>query len=610
MHGGIGSRKSRRGLIDEAATSTWAASVSTSPAASETVLGRLASRTKEIVSARHMELIAVVALGVAFLVARSVFLDRDQPPFGVSQLQPIDEFFYTIPAFNFFHYGSLTHQVATYVPSDGSPLNFFENFVTWLTLAAFGNNYFGLRMASVLAGLGVFLLLFVIVRPQRPAAAEPIDDSWLRTIGLLWVGYLLFDFAFTVSARVAEPTIFRMFAMVALIAVASIWTRKRPGFERPFALGLLATAACLFVYIYNAFLIPAILLALLVDGLRDGPKQAAREVAAGLAGCVVAVAIYAVVVYATYGQSLAQVYGLYVSPMGHHLIPTDARVLLTNFYSIAGTNLFRFNIPLLVVFLVALPVFAYRIWSERRGTGVLVGGLVFFLVLQSEFVTDYPLKKLAMLSPLVIIVIVMAQGYARPFLARVKRAAVLFILATLIYGFAAAWVVYKVYTRTAGARVGSLADLNVLGLIVIAAVVLIAVVARGRRELALTTFLIAALALPGVYLQMHHLYLHPTFRYRDAMIAAAPILDGKTTAGGISIAFRLYNTSTPVMNPYQYELVPGGMTSYYQKLQRLFADGIAQYLVAGNPDNLDLIEVARYRVDVVNYPYFVIYKHR
>lgn len=579
--------------------------------ASETTLGRVASRTKETVSARYIELAVAAALGAAFLATRSIFLDRDQPPFDVSQLQPIDEFFYSIPAFNLFHYGSLTHQVVPYVPSDGSPLDFLENVWTWLTLELFGNNYFGLRMASVFAALGVFLLLFVVLRRQMPLpVAGSIGDSRRRAIGLLWMGYLLFDFAFAVSARVAEPTIFRMFAMVALVAVASIWTRKGSGLERPFALGWLATAACLFVYIYNAFLIPAMLLTLLVDGLADGRRQAAREVGAALAGCFVAGVTYAVVVYATYGQSLAQVYGLYVSPMGHHLIPTDARALLANFYLIAGTNLFRFNIPLLVVFLAALPVFVYRTLSERSSTGVLVGSLVFFLVLQSEFVTDYPIKKLVMLSPLVIMVIVMAQGFVRPFLARLRSAPVLFTLPTLIYAFAAAWVVYRVYTRTAGARVGLLADLNLLGLSLIAAVVLIAILARGRREVALTTLVVALLALPGAYLQMHQLYLHPSYRYRDAMIAAAPILDGKTTAGAISIAFRLYNSSTPVMNPYQYELLPGGMTSYYQTLKQLFADGTAQYQIGGDANVPDLIEVARYRVDVVHYPYFVIYRPR
>jgi len=121
---------------------------------------------------------------------------------------------------------------------------------------------------------------------------------------------------------------------------------------------------------------------------------------------------------------------------------------------------------------------------------------------------------------------------------------------------------------------------------------------------------VALLALPGAYLQMHQLYLHPSYRYRDAMIAAAPILDGKTTAGAISIAFRLYNSSTPVMNPYQYELLPGGMTSYYQTLKQLFADGTAQYQIGGDANDPDLIEVARYRVDVVHYPYFVIYRPR
>jgi hypothetical protein len=572
------------------------------------MLGNPMTRIKAAVSARPGEFVAATALTAAFVVVRSIFLDRDLPPYAISQLQPIDEFFYTIPAFNLFHYGSMTYQVVPYIASDGSPLNYLQNLMTWLTLMAFGNNYYGLRMASVLAALGVFLLLFVVLRRQAPiSATRNIGGSWPTTMGLLWMGYLLFDFAFAVSARVNEPTIFRMFAMVALIAVATLWPRERSGLARPFALGWLATAAFVFVYVYNAFLVPAILLTVLVDGLAGGRWQAIKEAGAAAAGCLLAVATYAVVVYVTYGQSLVQVYRLYVSPLGHNVVPHDLSTFIAHFYAIAGTNMFRFNVPLLVVFLAAIPVFAHRTWSERSSTGLLVGSLLFFLILQSEFAIDYPLKKLVMMSPLVVIVVAMALGWIGPIVADVRKAPALLIPLGL-YVAGAAWVVFKVYTKTAGARVGYLADLNVLGLIVLSGALMVAVLARGGRQRALVTTVIAMLALPGAFLQGQQLFMNPTYRYRDAMIAAAPIINGHTTAGSISIGFRLYNSSVPVLNFYQYELLPGGMDVYHRDLERLFTDGTAQYIVTGISADPSLTEVARYKVDIVHFPYFVIYR--
>ena len=575
------------------------------------MLGNLTTRTRATVSARRYQLVAAAVLGVAFVVVRTIFLDRDLPPYAISQLQPLDEFFYTIPAFNLFHYGSMTHQVVPYVASDGSPLNYLENFMTWVTLAAFGNNYFGLRMASVLAALGVFLLLFVVLRRQAPAAGA--GSSWPATIGLLWMGYLLFDFAFAVSARANEPTIFRMFAMVVLIAVATVWPRDSAGLARPFALGGLAGAAFVFVYVYNAFLIPAILVALFLEGLKGGLWQAIKEGVAVGAGCLLAVGIYAAVVYATYGQSLVQVYQLYVSPFGGNVAPHDLHTLIARAYAIAGTNMFRFNIPLLVLFLAAVPVFAYRTWSERSSSGLLVGSLLFFLVLQSEFAIDYPIKKLVMLSPLVVTVIAMAQGWIRPFVAGIRKRPVV-LLPLLVYAAGVAWFVFRTYAKTAAARVGSEHDLNVLGLIVLAAVLVVAVLARGRLERALTVIVIAALALPGAFLQMQQLYTNPTYRYRDAMIAAAPILNGKVTAGSMSMGFRLYNSSEPILNFYQYELLPGGMDVYNRDLDRLITDGTAQYVVGGATEDQTFVdiasytEVARYRVDIVHFPFLVIYR--
>lgn len=538
---------------------------------------------------------------------RSIFLDRDLPSYQVSQLQPIDEFFYTIPAFNLFHYGSMTHQVVPYVPTDGFPLNIVENLMTWLTLAAFGNDYYGLRMASVIAALGVFLLLFTVLRRNvRPTSAVTSGDRWPAIIALLWLVYLLFDFAFAVSAGVAEPTIFRMLGMVVLMAVASSWPRQHPGLARPFMLGMLATAAWLFVYFYNAFLLPAMLLTLVAEGLKGGWRQAAKEAGAAVTGCFVAAAAYALIVYATYGQSLVQVYDLYIAPGSQRVIPASALALLAHFYAIAGTNLFRFNIPLLVIFAAALPVFAYRTWIERSSIGLLVGSLLVFLVLQSLFATDYPLRKLVMLSPLVVIIVAMAQLSVRPFLAALRKAPALRI-PLVVYAIAATWLVVRIYMKTTDARPGFLFDLNLLGLLALAGAFVVAVLTRGTRERALMAVVIATLALPGAYLELQQFYLHPTYRYRDAMIAAAPILDNKVTAGAFSIAFRLYNSSIPVLNPYQYELVPGGMAGYNAKLDRLLTDGTAQYSIAGVGIS-SLVEVARYEVDVERYKFLVVYR--
>jgi hypothetical protein len=64
--------------------------------------------------------------------------------------------------------------------------------------------------------------------------------------------------------------------------------------------------------------------------------------------------------------------------------------------------------------------------------------------------------------------------------------------------------------------------------------------------------LVGVVLLPGIRLDSKYLFAAPTFQYRDSLIRAAPKLNGKILAGGVSYAMRLYNTSIPTMNFYSY----------------------------------------------------------
>ncbi len=122
---------------------------------------------------------------------------------------------------------------------------------------------------------------------------------------------------------------------------------------------------------------------------------------------------------------------------------------------------------------------------------------------------------------------------------------------------------------------------------------------------------IAAVTLPGAALSAQRLFLDATYHYRDAMAAAAPLLNGQITAGGFSYAFRLYNTSEPVLNPYQYQYSARGLAAYDAGLSRLFSERISRRSVAV-PDSTELLGLglhpgATYRVDTPRSPYLVVY---
>lgn len=542
--------------------------------------------------------IAMLALAAIFVASRAIFLDSDLPAWGVAQLQPIDEFYYSIPAFNLYHYGSMDHQVVPFIATDGAPLNLLETLFTWLSLLVFGNTYYGLRMGSVAAGLLVLLLMFAILRRQmRPA--EGSDGRWLNVaVPLFFMTYLVADFSFNVAARAAEPTIFRLLGMCSVLYVASVWPgpSRRPAL-RSATLGFLAGAAFLYVYFYNAFLVPAVIAAVFFEHYERGLFRAALHAFLAGVGAAIALASYAAVVWVTYHQTLLQLYQDNFKPFGGRL---GSAGLNGSLVAIFSTNIFRFDIPLLVAFAVALPVFAYRVYRERSAFGYLVSALLLFLIVQSVFVTDYPYRKLLMLSPLVVIVIALAIGYVRPFMAALGDHRVA-IVATFLWVTLSEYWIYHVYQLERDALGGTFRDLTIACVALLVATLAIGYVARGRMYRVLVTAAMAAIIVPGIFVSYKELYVRPSYHYRDSMIAAAPLLDHKVTAGAFSLAFRLYNDSVPVLNPYQYDYRAGGPLEYSQAMKRLFDEGLASFVVIDSnfapASDLGLQQLALFEID-------------
>jgi hypothetical protein len=554
---------------------------------------------------------ALVVLALAFLVSRVIVLDRDLPPWSVAQLQPLDEFYYTISSFNLFRYGSVAHRVVDYVPTDAAPLSLLENAMTAITLMLFGNNYYGLRMASVFAGLGTLIILYVLLRRHlAPPDTSPSVLGLAGVLPVLLLSYLVADYAFDMAARVAEPSIFQILAMVLVLFAVSSWPRRKPSMVRAFSLACIAAGAWLFVYIFNFFVVPAVLLTLVVESSTCGIRRMAPEVLAAVAGCVAAAMGFALIVYLEYQQTLIQVYQMNIQGRGHSMLSSSgfgAAALHARALEILSTNIFRFDLPVLLAFELALPVFVYRAFRERDRFAFLVALLVAFLVLQFTIVPDAPQRKLVLLSPLVVLVVGMSIAYLRPFIAAVgsnrgAQAAILLWLAVAEF-----WFVESVRTARGSFDFGMWA-VSALCVVSLGAVLLAALIGAGRFGRALATIGIASAILPGLYFSAEQIWMKPSYRYRDAMAAAAPYLNGRVVAGAYSYEFRLYNNSMPVLDPNLY--LYSDMQGYTQYLHRLFSDGTAQCLVA-NADmpyaSLGLKQVARFEIDAEDTRFMGVY---
>jgi hypothetical protein len=491
-----------------------------------------------------------------FLISRILYLDRDLPSWTFTFYAPTDEPYYTIPAFNLFHYGAWIHKVFDFLPPDESPFLAAQNLLTYFGLLAFGNNFFGLRAAAVLCGLFVFSGTLWCLR------RTPSDDQlWKHLVVASAAVYMIVDFFFLQSNRVNDPTIFMMAGtVVCMLLVVDSDARMQKTLLSSGVLGFAAGIIVTFVYVYMVYVAAALCATLLICRSRDGSRRVLVHMLAFSAGAVFAAALFAIFLQVCFQTNLVEAIKQLVGVGG-----VRAKFLTSNIFNfVAGNfreafretfrhNLFLYNPALLMVYLAALPVFVLKLISEKRAIDVFVATcLVFRLLLSALIPYDYYEKKLIQVFPLVVYVIATAAISAEA------------VFRKLLVGRRFWLVIYAVFIAFLGFVLPDFLlardpDVHVRpGLVATAEHWIVLVIlpflffcSRGPRML-VTLILVFVLLIPSVKLDRKFVYDAPTFQYRDSLIRVAPKLDGKILVGGVSYVMRLYNTSIPTMNFYMY----------------------------------------------------------
>jgi hypothetical protein len=534
------------------------------------VAGRLDGRTSVLVT---------LGLIAAFLVTRLPWLDADIPLWQLTWYSPIDEFGYSVPAFNLLHYGTWVHQAAPWAPLEGPPINVAQNLVSAATLVLLGDSYWGLRASSIVFGLVAFLALVSIVRRQADEARrfDAVPAGLARLVVAAAAVLLLVDFSLLLSARTVEPTVSRLAVAAAIVALVGRGTfgGDRPGLGRSVAFGAAVAAAVLFVYIYNAFLVPAALLTVAWSAYRTGgPAAVGRHVIAFLAGCLAVTIVFFGLIAVVYGQSPLGWFETWIGPFA-----TATRgdgFSLAKVASILEANVFRLDPAFVAVVLASLPVFAWTLTRRPSAWMVLVAtGLVAFLV-QAAFVADYPERKFVMAIlfalPIAASGILGRQAFEAWMMADHRRlVAVTVWLSGVIVVTALASPIGQAQLQ--GLLLGRL--VLVAGAVGIAALVGLLVLRRTSLVTVAAVVLGLAIVTPLAYADAAYIYRRLTFTYRDALIAVGPTIDGRTTAGGWSLGMQLYNGSRPVLGEFTARLP---RAEYEAAVVRLFREGQATAL--------------------------------
>jgi hypothetical protein len=551
---------------------------------------------------------------IIFFISRIVYLDSNIPFWHLTQYAPIDEFFYVINSLNFYSSVSLEN-INELRHVDIIVGNIMQELATYFTLILFGDNYYGLRMSSVLASFLIITFLFFSIKKIY------ISEKNENKISKVWfwcIAYLVTDFSFLLASRVVEPTIYRMLILTFIIFISTL-----PSFNRGFLsklqvslLGFLAAFSVLYVYIYNFFILPAVFVSVVIYAKRQNWQNAFSNALYFMLGsilCLISCEVFANVVF---HKSLITFWSLLTSPqvsaprVSLFVGLRDELIRLTNIFS---TNLFRFNISFLFLFLAALPVVVKRAFIEKKLHTIVLVNLIIFLFLQSLVVNDYYYRKLVIFLPLVIITL--ASFYPNTLLN--KNISKVY-LAYLVICISFSLYILKIAVYNSGAY--SLSGMHPIINLITFFLLLVYFISKYLFKIKDTRFvkvsILIAVLLPNLYLDVKYIYSNPSFKYRDTMIEMSHYVDDKVVVGGWSYAFCLYNKSVPVINPYRYNDSKEMKSRYDYVISELFEKGIAKYSIAYTDkktldsmerQGLYLIKEFKYHEGDPAYPYVGIY---
>ena len=537
-----------------------------------------------------------------FLFTRIFLLDSDPPSWNVSQYQPIDELYYATTAFNLYHYGDWNYQIFTDIKTDSSTNNILGNIMTYFSLKLFGNDYFGLRMASIFASTIIFILLFLSLKNYASNILKYSHFHKMILVAYMAL-YFLLDFSFLMASRIVETTIFRILALLIIIYLYSLPLMQKELVSKwlSFVCGFLAVAVVLYVYPTNLFIFFALLAACFISALKKNLKNAFIQIYVFLAGSILAVISFELftrmLLDTSFFQELLKSYTIYsgrISIVGEQNIIVIVKRFLVNIFRLLGTNIFRFNPFLLFFFLVSLPVFFYKLVKKRNNRDIFLAAIFFFYFLQSLFINDYYYRKPIILLPIVIIIIFCAIINKGIFYNYIQENKKIYILYSLFW-FSSACVSLGVYLLNCSERFVKCYVLtgNFVYISLIVFVILFISISRfyfSKNQSSSFIILVAMtiLLLPNIYLGIKHIYYNPTYSCRDTMIELSQYIDGEIVVGGMAHGFRLYNSSVPVLNPYQYQYLEDGVREYQHQLEHLVQGKITKYTILYIDEGRDL----------------------
>ena len=519
---------------------------------------------KKKVICKNQLFILFVLIFILFFTTRLLFLDEDLPPWGIINYQPIDEGAYATLALNQYNYGNLSPDIlggeVEFITSPHIRTNIIGNLFVYVGLKILGDNYWGLRISSVLCGFIIFVLFICILKLIVKDYCLPLEKQNIFIGGFSL--FFLLDFNFLMACRVVEPSIYRLlFIMLVMVSFLKI---KRNIFLKFGIIGGLTTLSVFGVYITNIFLYLAIFITLVGFGRKYGRKTFIKGITGLISGSIIIfllLEIYYIKVWNTYAiKNMFSTIFSFSSQDGYEIVGSWWRILRTSIHFMAS-NANLYNIVLFAIFLIGFPYLLYLIFKKKDDTTLFLLAIYFSLYLQTLVSEDYIIRKYIIIYPVLLFCLaIIIAGYPniKAMIVYIHNRKKLFIL-SLIYATTCTIccfiiIIFRFYIISNGTQNDfSTTDIFIVLLLGGGSLVLLllGVVFLINRKVINKCILLSCLictCLVHVYFDTKYVYFNRTYFEKQCMIDIGKSVGNDYVIGSFfPMGYTLYNDIKPII---------------------------------------------------------------
>ncbi len=537
-------------------------------------------------------LIFILLIVLFFVSTRLPLIETDIPPIDVSGYAQIDEPYYATLALDKYDYGNFYFNNKGTIEPHSTFLgsSFLLNASCYLTLEIFGDNYWGLRFASLIVGLFVLgLLLFSFKEIKDELSLN--NRKELNWIGFLLVLLISADFSFLFSNIVVEPTLMRLAVTLMMVSLTSHFLRRKSSFQKIFILGILATISWLLVYLVNIYIPVSIGIAIIVSNLSK-KQPFYKNILPYCLGICAGLLLIVIVTYFLKLNLLNEIKYVYSSFGGRTSLTGGEKTVFLKSILINGINFFKANFlnynPVLLFLFIGSTLAWITLLVKKQIKylpSLCLTALIFLSVFfcESLLINDFFTRKLLIVYPLYLLITFGAVTIFYTNTARLlSKQNWIFIIVTsgaivLLSQYTQKWIYH---CQNSASFLQTLPAYMAAFVIVL---VCLFFFYFNKNFFSLITALLIMLLFNNAYYSYSFAYKRVTDNFKQSMVTIAPLIKNADLIGGWSLGFRLYNESRPIINPYMYY---NKGQEYEEQLKNAVAKTNRAFIVTYKSDSL------------------------